>query len=249
MVNRKKNKWIGKDHLEGSRFFVGDFVDGETKSYHKEKAGFKHQKRRKYGRQAVISDGDPSSGTADTPVKSKTYQSDKNPQKGACTEQSGGDNGPQGNTLRANPEDIILTQATGYQCGLYALRTSIAAQLRDPTVPIPSVDQLEAILRGPQFNWFNWLVGREDTANFSGDHLGAIIMAWGAENGLNLQLAIQVEGEGVMYVGTPTQHAPNLQTIWIHNDNHIQLSAADDSGPPVLFNHWSGLRRGPRRPQ
>ena len=247
MVNRKKNKWIGKDHLEGSRFFVGDFVDGETTGYDKEKGAFKNRERKKHGRQAVNSDGDPSSGTADTPMKSKTNQSDKTPRRGAAgTDQSRGD---AGNTLRANPEDIILTEATGYQCGLYALRESILAQLPDFTVPIPSIRQLEDILRRPQFSWFNWAVGREDTVNFSGDQLGAIIMAWGEDNGLNLQLAIQQEGAGVMYIGTPNQHAPNLQTIWIHNDNHVQLSAADGSGPPVLFNHWSGLRRGPRRTQ
>jgi hypothetical protein len=64
------------------------------------------------------------------------------------------------------------------------------------------------------------------------DHLAGLLQLWGEQRGLPLQLGCFLGASDA--VGQILFPSDNHVTIWIHNDNAIQLSGAN-------FNHYSGV--------
>ena len=98
--------------------------------------------------------------------------------------------------------ELILTPSTGFQCGLYAIIRSMAAQ--HPQLPQPTLSELQDTLRSPAMEQVNSLVniaeggtGENHESNFLADHLAAILYHWGRARNLDMVLGYVVEGRGV----------------------------------------------------
>ncbi|KAH7204113.1 hypothetical protein DER44DRAFT_747574 [Fusarium oxysporum] len=69
------------------------------------------------------------------------------------------------------------------------------------------------------------------TFSAESDQIAAVLQLWGDQRGIVLRLNVIVEGDQLQVI-FPTD---DCTTIWIHNDNAVELSGTD-------FNHYSGVK-------
>ncbi|KAI1640803.1 hypothetical protein F4809DRAFT_637253 [Biscogniauxia mediterranea] len=150
-----------------------------------------------------------------------------------------------------NGFDRIPNSAPQLQCGIYALRDSLAAQLgSNPTingtptaVVLPTVDDLRRIYADLEkegtFDAIRVLnIGLPaQEGNYYVSELAVVVQRWGQGFGIDIQLAYLVEGRSPMF--EPVQ-AANPWRLWIYNDNAIERTKG-----AALYNHYEGVRARP----
>ncbi|KAI0595087.1 hypothetical protein F4775DRAFT_595576 [Biscogniauxia sp. FL1348] len=150
-----------------------------------------------------------------------------------------------------NGFERIFNAAPGLQCGIYALRDSLAAQLGpNPTingspvaVALPTVEDLRQIYddleKEGTFDAIRVLAVGEPVqeGNYYVSELAVVVQRWGQGFGIDIQLAYLVEGRRPMF--EPVQ-AANPWRLWIYNNNAVDLSKGG-----VRYNHYEGVRARP----
>ncbi|SPO04676.1 uncharacterized protein DNG_07361 [Cephalotrichum gorgonifer] len=131
-----------------------------------------------------------------------------------------------------NGHTRMNTSGAGFLCGFRALILSMGAQHPRRIAP-PTMFELDGIFRSPTLAATNAEFGLANRNNFTIDQLAAVIGLWGADRGLNIQLAVELDGAEPFVVPAPAH--PGLPVVlWIHNDNAVGLGIA-----PVA--HYSGI--------
>ncbi|KAH7481594.1 hypothetical protein FOMA001_g8232 [Fusarium oxysporum f. sp. matthiolae] len=125
-------------------------------------------------------------------------------------------------------EVVPTPSGANLECGMYAIVKSMSHQLPDHA---PSIDDLRDLLNGPEMTERMAPLFDIGQSNLTADQIAAVLQLWGDQRGIVLRLNVIVEGDQLQVI-FPTD---DCTTIWIHNDNAVELSGTD-------FNHYSGVK-------
>ncbi|RKK20005.1 hypothetical protein BFJ65_g6713 [Fusarium oxysporum f. sp. cepae] len=125
-------------------------------------------------------------------------------------------------------EVVPTPSGANLECGMYAIVKSMSHQLPDHA---PSIDDLRDLLNGPEMTERMAPLFDIGQSNLTTDQIAAVLQLWGDQRGIVLRLNVIVEGDQLQVI-FPTN---DCTTIWIHNDNAVELSGTD-------FNHYSGVK-------